>query len=144
MGVSVIAYWPGITEEQLESQPGFYNDCHSWGSFMAERESEPEVLDAIRKLKADAILTFITDGLKDGDVRWVSPQELREAAARLRDAVRVNRPEIRLILEVYARNAINEDDSVTAEFVQDLADIEAMADWAEEEGAPRMTLEVNW
>jgi hypothetical protein len=23
MGVSVIAYWPGITEKQLESQPGF-------------------------------------------------------------------------------------------------------------------------
>ena len=144
MGASVTAYWPGITEEQLESQPGFYNDCHSWGNFMAERESELQVLDAIRKLKADAILTFITDGLKDEDVRWVSPQELREAAARLRDAVRADRPEARPILETYARNAINEDDSVAAEFVQDLDDIEALATWAEEEGATRMTLEVNW
>src|SRR5262249_32727835 len=47
--------------------------CHAWGYFMAEREGEPEVLDAIRKLKADAILTFITDGQKLDDVRWVTP-----------------------------------------------------------------------
>jgi hypothetical protein len=26
MGASINACWPGITEEQLESQPGFYND----------------------------------------------------------------------------------------------------------------------
>ena len=26
MGASVVAYWPGITDEQLESQPGTYND----------------------------------------------------------------------------------------------------------------------
>ena len=31
-----------------------------------------------------------------------------------------------------------------AEFVQDLDDIEALANWAEEEGATRMTLEVTW
>jgi|SRR5215831_2582312 len=144
MGVSVTAFWPGITEEQIESQPGFYSDCHPWGSFMAEREGEPEVLDAIRKLKADAILTFITDGLKHEDVRWVTPQELREAANRLRDAVRADQPEVKPILETYARNAINEDDSVAAEFIQDLDDIESIANWAEEEGATRMTLEVNW
>jgi hypothetical protein len=33
---------------------------------------------------------------------------------------------------------------VSAEFVQDLDDIEALAKWAEEEGAARMTLEANW
>jgi len=26
MGATVIAYWPGMTEAQFESQPGFYND----------------------------------------------------------------------------------------------------------------------
>ena len=26
MGASILAYWPGMTEEQVESQPGFTND----------------------------------------------------------------------------------------------------------------------
>jgi len=43
MGASVIAYWPGITEQQIEEQPGFYNDSKAWGNWMAEREEEPEV-----------------------------------------------------------------------------------------------------
>jgi hypothetical protein len=34
--------------------------------------------------------------------------------------------------------------AATKEFIRDLGDIEAIADWAEEEGAERMTLEVNW
>ena len=42
--------WPGITEEQLESQPGFEHDDRAWGNWMAEREDEPAVHDAIRKL----------------------------------------------------------------------------------------------
>ncbi len=46
MGASVIAYWPGITEEQFESQPGFDNDDRAWGNWMAEREDEPAVHDA--------------------------------------------------------------------------------------------------
>ena len=32
MGATVVAYWPDISEDQLESQPGFWNDCKAWGS----------------------------------------------------------------------------------------------------------------
>jgi len=143
MGATVIAYWPGMTEAQLESQPGFYNDDRAWGNWMAELENETAVGDAIRKLKAEAILTYKTDGMDDEDVSWVSPQQLRAAATRLCEAVRAGSPETRIILEVYERNA-NGIDPLAREFVRDLDDIITMTNWAEQEGATRMTLEVNW
>lgn len=143
MGASVIAYWPGITEEQLESQPDFYNDCNAWGNWMAERETEPAVFNALKKLRVDALLTCMTDGMQEEEVVWVTPQELRDAAIRLREAIRSGHPETKIILETYERNA-NCVDPIEEEFIRDLEDIEAMANWAEEEGATRMTLEVNW
>ncbi|MDQ3750253.1 MAG: hypothetical protein M3367_14760 [Acidobacteriota bacterium] len=143
MGASINAYWSGITEEQLESQPGFYNDDKAWGDFMAEREGEPEVLEAIRKLNAAALLSHTTEGMTDEEVMWVSPSELRNAAKNLREAIQAKRPETEIILETYERNA-NEVDPIADELIQDLNDIEAIANWAEAEGATQMTLEVNW
>ena len=143
MGASVIAYWPGITEEQFESQPGFYNDDRAWGNWMAEQDIHPEVCEAITKLGAAAILTYKTDGMDNEDVSWVSPQQLRDAATKLRDAVRAGRPETRIIIEVSEKNA-NRLDPIADEFIRDLDDIIAIANWSEVEGATRMTLEVNW
>ena len=143
MGASVIVYWPGITEEQLERQPGFWNDDRAWGNWMAEWESVPAVVDAVKKLKAEAILTYKTDGMDDEDVSWVSPRELRDAATKLRDAVLAGSAETRIILEIYERNA-NRIDEVAKEFIRDLNDIITMANWSEEEEATRITLEVNW
>ena len=143
MGASVVAYWTGITDEQLESQPGFYNDDKAWGDFMAEREDEPEVLEAIEKLNAGALLTYTTEGIDDEDVDWVTPNELREAAKNLREAIQAERPETKIILSVYERNA-NGVEPIANELIQDLNDIEAIANWAEAEGAERITLAVNW
>jgi hypothetical protein len=143
MGASVVAYWPGITDEQLESQPGFYNDDKAWGDFMAERENEPEVLEVIKKLNAGAILTYTTEGVDDEDVDWVTPNELREAAKNLREAIQADGAETKIILSVYERNA-NGVDRIEDELIQDLNDIEAIANWAEAEGAERITLAVNW
>ena len=69
--------------------------------------------------------------------------QLREAASRLRKAVREKRPEAKMILETYERNA-NRMDPVEQEFLRDLDDIEAIANWAEAQGAEWMTLEVDW
>jgi hypothetical protein len=143
MGASVVAYWPGMTADQAESQPGFGNDDRAWGNWIAERDGDAAVSDAIRRLKAEAILTFKTDGWDDDDVTWVSPQELRDAAARLREAVRAGFPDMPVILASYERNA-NRIDPVPEEFIRDLDDIEAITRWAEAEGATRLTLEVNW
>ena len=143
MGASIIAYWPGITEQQIDAQPGFFNDDKAWGNWMAERDDDPAVLAAIRTLKAEAILTLKTDGWDDDDVSWVSPQQLREAVARLREAVQRNAPEAHTILASYERNA-NRIQPIADEFLQDLQDIEALTRWADAQGASRMTLEVNW
>lgn len=143
MGASVNAYWPGITEEQLDSQPAFGNDTKPWGNWMAEREDDPAVLDAIRKLNAQAILTFKTDGVEDDDVAWVSPRELRDAATRLRDAVRAKAPETAVILDSYELGA-HAGSKVEETFVGDLEDIIEIANWAEAEGTNQITLEVNW
>ena len=60
MGASVSAYWPGISEEQIESQPGFFNDCKAWGNWMANREEHRDVIEAMKQLGAGALCTFAT------------------------------------------------------------------------------------
>jgi hypothetical protein len=143
VGASVIAYWPGITEEQIEDQPGFYNDDRAWGNWMAEREGEPKISQILKDLGVCPILTFTTEGVDDNDVEWVTPQELQAAAQRLRRAIEEGVHGIERVLEVYERNA-NRIDPVAEEFTQDLLDIEELARWAERQGASKMTLEVSW
>jgi len=143
MGASVIAYWPSITEEQIESQPRFFNDCKAWGDWMAEREKHLDVLKSMRQLDVAALLSFKTDGVEDGEVLWVSPDDLAKAALRLRDLVLAGHPETKRILETYAVSA-NEVDPVEQEFAQDLADVAESAQFAQAQGVARMTLEVNW
>ncbi len=143
MGASVYAYWPGITEDQMEDQPGFYNDDKAWGDWMAEREEDPRVRQVIMDLGAGAILTHLTDGMDEADVLWVAPEELADAARKLRGAVEARLPEAEPILESYAENA-NGIDPPEEEFAKDLEDVEGLARWAGELGAPRMTLHVSW
>jgi hypothetical protein len=143
MGASVNAYWPGMTEEQLESQPGFYNDCKPWGDWMAVREETPGAMDAIRKLGAEAILSLKTDGWDDEDVSWVTPAEMREAAMKLREAVAAGVPETIPILEAYRPSSIP-GEPLADSFIRDLDDVIALTEFAEAEGVPKMTLEVNW
>jgi hypothetical protein len=143
MGATVIGYWPEMTERQLESQPGFWNDDRAWANWMVEQEQSPALVDAIRKLNAEAILTYKTDGMEDEDVDWVSPRQLRDAAEKLREAVLAGSIEAVIILETYERGA-NRLEAVREEFIRDLNDIISIANWCEKEGATRLTLEVNW
>ena len=143
MGATVVGYWPGITEEQADSSPGFYNDHKPFGNWMANREDDPAVLDAIRKLNAEAILSVKTDGWDDEDVTWVSPAQLRDAAMKLREAVQAGLPEAQIILKNYELSAIGAG-PIAEEFIQDLDDVINITNWAEGEGATNMTLEVNW
>jgi hypothetical protein len=76
-------------------------------------------------------------------VDWVTPRALQEAARKLRIAVQEGQPGVAPILAVYGRGA-NGVDPIAAEFMQDLKDIEALAQWAATQHAPRMTLAVNW
>src|SRR6185369_7485508 len=103
MGATVIGYFPGMTDEQLESQPGFSNDCKAWGNWMAECENELAMVEAVKKLGAASILTFKTDPMEDDEVEWVTPAQLRDAAMKLRDAIRNGTPGSEVILKVYEK-----------------------------------------
>jgi len=55
MGASVCGYWLGITEDQRDSMPGFWNDDRAFGSWMANREDQPDVLAMVRSLGCGAV-----------------------------------------------------------------------------------------
>jgi hypothetical protein len=143
MGASVSAYWPGISEDQIESQPGFFNDCKAWGNWMANREEHTDVIEAMKRLSVGALCTVKTDGVDDADVEWATPSELERAAMRLRELVLAGHPDTKRILEIYAKSA-NAVDPIDEEFARDLEDVAELARFAAQEGASRMTLEVNW
>jgi hypothetical protein len=94
-------------------------------------------------LGAGALLSVVTDGMEEDEVRWVAPRDLASAARELRAAVREGRPGTDRILGVYEFSASGAD-PFDEEFARDLEDVEALARWAEEQGATRMTLEINW
>jgi hypothetical protein len=52
MGATVTAYWPGISVNQIESQPGFYNDDKAWGNWMANLEEHGDVLEAMKRTRS--------------------------------------------------------------------------------------------
>jgi len=143
MGASLSAYWPGITEAQRDEQPDFRNDTNAWGNFVANVQDARGAKADLHALGADAILTFTTDGVDDGDVQWVKPADLERAALHVLDHVARRAKETARMVRVYDREA-NGVDPVEVELVRDLEDIAALARWAASAGADRMTLQVNW
>ncbi len=107
MGASVTAYWPGMNEDDYADQPGFYNDCKAWGDWMAGRESCPNALKAIELLGVGEVLTYITEGVREADVEWVTPDALGFAALRLRAIITEGGPGAKSVLESYAAHANN-------------------------------------
>ncbi len=143
MGASVSVYWPGITNEQTDAQPGFWNDDKAWGNWMAEREHHDDVKQAMRDLGVAELLTFTTEGVADDEVDWVSPAGLERAAMRLRELVLAEDPRVQRIVQTYALSA-NDCDPIHEELARDLEDIAKIAGFASEQGASQVTLEVNW
>lgn len=110
---------------------------------MAVRCKHPAIIVLHKTLGVEALLSHTTDGMRSSEVAWVSPRQLASAATRLRDLVLAKDARVQPILQVYAENS-NDVDPVDQEFAQDLLDVAAIAEFAIECGAPKMTLEVNW
>jgi hypothetical protein len=144
MGAVISAYWPQISDDQRDSQPGFHQDCKTWARWLAESESDPEVVRALRVHEVDSVRTHFTDGMQESDVSWVTPHALAADALWLRHLVLNRSPGTQRVLEVYARADPPGVESVELEMAQDLLDIAAIARFAIREKAPKMTLEVNW
>src|SRR5690242_7695823 len=141
MGASVSGYWPGITEEQRDSLPGFDNDDKPWGDWMAERYNHPDVIRILKDLGLEALLSHITDGMQESEVDWVTPDALIEAAGRLRQLVLAQDPRVNRIVETYSPGAPGIA-PVHKELAQDLADVQFIARCSKDMGVSKMTLEV--
>src|SRR5829696_1793942 len=133
MGASIIAYFPGVTDDQVDLQEGFWNDDKAWANFMVEQEKDPAILEAVKKLNAEAIMTFKTEEMEDEDIDWVTPQQLRDACMKIRDAVRSGASEAKPLFAASGRGA-NGINPVDQEFVRDLEDIIEIANWGEKLG----------
>jgi hypothetical protein len=143
MGATVSAYWPGIKESDYDLHPGFYNDCQAWGNWMAERLQHKDVIAAMKELGVDALLSHTTDGMKDSEVMWATPEEVEKAAVKLRELVKNNHPKTKRIIETYAMSAAGVD-PIEKEFMQDLYDIIAISNYVKNKGVKKFTLSVNW
>ncbi len=143
MGATIVGFWPGMTQQQMEDQPGFFQDCKAWGDWMAQRYRHPEIIALHKSLGVEALLSHTTEGTKPSEVTWVSPKELEAAAKRLCDLVLAGDLRVQPMLKVYAEYS-NDVDPIGQQCAQDLSDIAAIADFARKCGVLKMTLEVNW
>jgi hypothetical protein len=142
MGMAVSAYWPGMSAEQLDAQPGFYNGPGSWAHWVAGINSRLEEAQTLVQLGVGELLTFTTEGVDDAQVEWVKPAHLERAALRLRNLVLARDPRIGSILSSYARVALASGPP-SEQFAQDLSDVAALADYAARETASLMTLRIG-
>ena len=143
MGASVAPYWAGITDEQCETLPGFWNDSKAWGNWMAERERHDDVLNALKVLQVGAVRTYRTEGMKDTEVLWVTPHALAADSLWLRHLVTTSAPGTRRIIETYAFS-FSGDGSPETGLGQNLLDVAAIARYAAKLAVPVMTLHVDW
>ncbi len=80
MGASIVIYWPGITDEQMDADIGFQNDDRAWANWIVEIDSDKRLQTLLKSLGIDALWSHTTHGMADKDVRWVSPDQLSDAA----------------------------------------------------------------
>ena len=143
MAATVLAYWPAMSSEQMSHQPAFpSNDCAAWASWVLEMQKQ-ENQTVLRKEGLEALLSFTTEGIKDEEVTWVTPDALAAAALKLCDLLAQAHPAAQCALQAYELDA-NGVQPVEEEFVTDLQELAALARWAKTQGATRMTLAVNW
>lgn len=143
MGASISIHWPGITDEDLAFDFGFQNDDHAWANWIVEVESNRSLKSLMDQLDIRPLATHTTDGMNDRDVRWVSPQQLTDAAWTLIHLIENDDPRIAPLLKAYQKGA-NNIDPIPEELGRDLADLILRSKHALEGNIPRMTLYIGW
>lgn len=81
--------------------------------------------------------------MSDEEIRWVTPDELTQAARRLSELIKANDPRTRPILLAYDKGEIG-GESLEIEIDRDLREVSLLAKYAKENGVTRMTVSVNW
>lgn len=133
MGWSIFVNWPGADETQQGRHPGFFNDDHAWAEWVRAVLNDPPARAVIEALELSPLLVGAA-------VDPVWPEEVMEAATNLRILITARDPSVEPLVALYAAGCPQPDAPHDA-FVQDLADVEAIARYAKECGADEMTLE---
>jgi hypothetical protein len=140
MGASITPYWKGIKQRTLKGAPGFYNDDSPWANWFVKVVEDDDLRSRLIRLGAGALLSHTTEGLKDPDVDWESPDSFISAAAQVSQALVDGNPDALELLRAYGPGY----ESPSREFLQDLADVATIARWALGHKVSQMTLAYNW
>jgi hypothetical protein len=140
MGASLVAYWPGISEEQLEGQPGLYNGATGWAAWAIRWDRDQRLLTTMQQLGVGAVCSFTTNSLPNEKVNWVAPAAMEAAALRLRQLVLARDASVDSVVQSYAAPGRSD---AAQELAQDLADIAGLAAFAAAEGVRQMTLRID-
>lgn len=143
MGASIVGRWPGITYEHEQALPGFWNDCGAWADWLVACHGEPEAVATLKAVDCAALLSCTTEGEDEEDIPWVSPQVIVAECKRMIGFIRDKDPRVPPLIELYGRSEYCED-SAEADMIQDLSDVQKIAESAQEHGATSFTLDVNW
>lgn len=143
MSLTIVPYWPEITEEEQLEGPGFYNDYRAWTSFLELCSEQEELADELEALGLAALLSYYTpDDMDECDIGWVTPDELESASLKLRQMVLGKEARATNLLNAYAKSA-NGVREIHVEMAQDLHDLTELAKYASKCGARNLTLMIS-
>lgn len=155
MGGSAFLYWPGQGDDGLDSAPWFeQSDSKNWADWIAAVRADADAMRVIGRLKLEALVAYTTEGMQDDEVAWTTPEELERAASQASKLATDRAPDLRPLLKLYAQVAAPHDDpeeildnmieDVIEHMSHDLADVEKMARWAQQQRLPKVAMVVNW
>jgi predicted xylose isomerase-like sugar epimerase len=140
MGASIFIYWPDATEDEQTEHPGFVNDDDPYASWLEECLVQG---DRFQSLGIQALLACCDYEDEPEEENYTTPEALREAAQTLIDILKSNPDQVHNLLEIYEENSIGEDEP-EIELAQDLADVQAIAEYAKDCGAKKLILKIGW
>jgi len=141
MGASIYVYWPGSTEDEQGSHPGFQNDDKAYADWITAILGDKKLVSLLRDSGFAPLLSVHALDTPDSEVEWTTPADLRTAANKLRDALVAASPSAERLVAIYQGPGI---EPPNMELAQDLADVAALADYATQCGTDRMTLTIGW
>ena len=133
--------WRGAEEKEYSDVPEFGDGGARWADWLALVTDRLDLEAVLKKLSVSELLAHTVPGSYWFQGTWVPPQRMLEAAERMEELIKSRSPELRPLLEVYALHAVRAK-SIEDEFVGELRDLKRIAEFLQERGAKKMTLEV--
>jgi hypothetical protein len=143
MSTSVSAVWKDMSPEDFDGQPYLGDGGASWGDWLCGVHANRWLTLRLWWWGCAAILTYRCDGMPDSEVLWVSPKEMMQAAARVKDYVKRKKLGTRKLVELHAKHAPGAK-APEMEFIEELDDLIRIARFVESVGGKSMTMEVSF